>query len=173
MADTMATTQKSHDASFQTLPRRHSFVRAVVTGQDPHLSSRSGGTVNRSDVGEGGFDQPEYIRVPRPIARNEEPNQLDLLAPNNPSRVKAVVSAINEEYLSVSCHLPNDNVDIDVPVGLVPISCAHFGAPVWVSVDVVGSIRQILVSERQPEDVTPVEAPNDLAEIDAWLSEGE
>jgi hypothetical protein len=87
------------------------------------------------------------------------------------TRVKAVVSSIEDAMARLSCHLPQGNTEVEVPVSLIPTKSARFGAPVWISVGTTDGLRRLNVAERHEIDC--LDSPNDIKEIDAWLANGD
>lgn len=161
----MVTAPKAQDTFYQPLKRKPSFEHL---GTDPE----SYGAYFRSGTSGGAIsDDDRYEAVSRKPARRAAGEQLELRAAGNASQIKAVVSAITSDIVTISCQLPNDNTDIEIPTGLLPSACAHYGAPVWVSVDTTGVVRRIKVDERLAEDVASIEMPGFVSEIDAWLAE--
>lgn len=81
------------------------------------------------------------------------------------------VSSVNETVVRLSCLLPDGNAEVEVPISFIPNESAHYGAPVWVSVDTNGGLRRLRVSARS--DINPPDLPADINEINAWLTSGD
>ena len=96
-----------------------------------------------------------------------EEGQLALPVEERQKEVKAVVTGIIEDMATLACQLPDVRAEIEVPISVMPESCARYGAPVWVSVDTELGYRRIKVAERI--DIEPLAPPEDVAELIEWL----
>lgn len=79
-------------------------------------------------------------------------------------RVPGVVSALDNDGVLIECRVPDAYVEINVSSARVPAELRRFGCPVWVSADTDG----IVVEQRH--DVEALTPPEDMAEIEAWIS---
>ena len=82
-------------------------------------------------------------------------------------KTRSVVSSLNGEAVILTCELPNGNQEIEVPTSSIPNGCAHYGALVWVYLD----IRNLRVIPRIQDGC--VEPPKSIDEINAWLTNGD
>src|SRR3546814_448303 len=99
------------------------------------------------------------------LRRSEQPTLSEGKAA---TKVRAVVVSLDEVIVTLSCQLPHDRANIEVPRTVVPKSCASYGAPVWVSVNSASGSRRIQIDGR--EELNLQESPSDIDEIDEWLS---
>ena len=80
------------------------------------------------------------------------------------NRLRAVVSYVGDVSLTLACQLPNDRVEISLPVDLIPGSLAEYGKPVWVKLDTSSGYKRPVIEEREIDRGMETDA-----EIEAWL----
>lgn len=153
----------------QTRPKREDNLMMLKRQANSALGTTDT-SIDRVDEG-GNFtkaeDHDEHGVVYK-IERRVVEEQLPLPEAQNETRVKAVVSGIDNAVATLACQLPHDRANVEVPIGLLPNSCIRFGAPVWVSVDTEAGFRQIKIVERH--ELSARQLPEDAEAIAAWIA---
>jgi len=122
---------------------------------------------NKSNVSESIFDKEDAGYSPS-IVPSKTLSE-DKLVTESQSKIKGVITAINNDITFITLQLPNnEQTEITIPQCILPESLKNLATPVWVTLDDSSGYERIVFSKR--EDVAPLENSDELQNIDRWIN---
>lgn len=103
------------------------------------------------------------------IGSNEHilPQSLQLASVETIKKVEATVGEIDPTSVTIHCKTSFKDVDIKLPISLVPDELRNYGMPVYVSLDSATGVRIPLIEKRS---IGPQPDLDGIDEVQAWLN---
>lgn len=96
----------------------------------------------------------DWTRI-EPASPNDDNDRVPASLPLDKPRIKEVAGTIvrlDPEHLTVNCYLPDRELEIQLPISLVPEELRRYGVAVSISMDRSSSYRKLQVSSRNVQD---------------------